>query len=369
LTRRTLILIAVLALAPALRVLPPLPPAQTSASRLASRLSAPELVTLMTELSETDGFFRSDNLVSNELFMQRVIPALTRIVKPGRVYLGVGPEQNYTYIAAIKPAMAFIIDVRRGNLQLHLMYKALFELSADRADFVSRLFSLKRPAGLDRKSSVQSIFTAYADPRLLRSPELYKQNLSAIKQVLTQKGELGLSQEDLKGIEQIYEAFYGRGLGIHYEVQPGSAGSFPTYHDLMIATDEASVPRGYLASEENFAVIKDLHSRNLVVPVVGNFGGPKAIRAVGKYLRARNAVVAAFYVSNVEQYLLREGGLEEFCASVASLPLDDSSTFIRSERGGLPTRGGGGSPRGSGFGRGFSSKLESMLESVKGCTR
>ena len=100
----------------------------------------------MTELSEADGFFRSDNLVSNELFMQRVIPDLTRIVKPGRVYLGVGPEQNFTYIAAIKPAMAFIIDVRRGNLQLHLMYKALFELSSDRADFVSRLFSLKRPA-------------------------------------------------------------------------------------------------------------------------------------------------------------------------------------------------------------------------------
>ena len=165
-TRRTLLLIAVLALAPALRVLPPVPAAQPPASRLAPRLSAPELVTLMTELSEADGFFRSDNLVSNELFMQRVIPALTRIVKPGRVYLGVGPEQNFTYIAAIKPAMAFIIDVRRGNLQLHLMYKALFELSADRADFVSRLFSLKRPAGLDRKSSVQSIFTAYTDPRL-----------------------------------------------------------------------------------------------------------------------------------------------------------------------------------------------------------
>ncbi len=75
--------------------------------------------------------------------MQRVVPDLTRTVKPGRVYMGVGPEQNFTYIAATRPAMAFIIDVRRGNLQLHLMYKALFELSTDRADFVSRLFSLR----------------------------------------------------------------------------------------------------------------------------------------------------------------------------------------------------------------------------------
>ena len=149
-TRRALLLVAALALTPALLVLLPSPAAQTSASRLPPRLSGQEFLSLMTELSEADGFFRSDNLVSNELFMQRVIPDLTRVVKPGGVYLGVGPEQNFTYMAAVKPAMAFIIDVRRGNLQLHLMYKALFELSSDRADFVSRLFSLKRPAGLDR---------------------------------------------------------------------------------------------------------------------------------------------------------------------------------------------------------------------------
>ena len=72
----------------------------------------------------------------------------TKTARPARVYLGVGPEQNFTYIAALKPAMVFIVDVRRGNLQLHLMYKALFELSADRADFVARLFSKERPAGL-----------------------------------------------------------------------------------------------------------------------------------------------------------------------------------------------------------------------------
>ena len=197
-TRRTLLLVAVLALVPALRVLPPVPAAQPPAGRLAPRLSGSELVTLTTELSEADGIFRSDNLVSNELFMQRVIPDLLRSVKPGRVYLGVGPEQNFTYMAAIKPAMAFIIDVRRGNLQLHLMYKALFELSSDRVDFVSRLFSLKRPAGLDRKSPVQSIFTAYNDPRL-RSPELYKQNAGAIRQVLTRKGEMGLSARGSQG--------------------------------------------------------------------------------------------------------------------------------------------------------------------------
>jgi hypothetical protein len=366
-TRRTLLLIAALALVPALGVLPPVPAAQTPARRLPQRLSGQEFFTLMTQLSEADGFFRSDNLVSNELYMQRVIPDLTRIVKPGRAYLGVGPEQNYTYMAAVKPAMAFIIDVRRGNLQLHLMYKALFELSVDRADFVSRLFSMKRPPGLDRRSSVQAIVAAYADPAL-RSPELYKQNVSAIRRLFTRKNVLGLSQEDVEGIEERFETFYTRGLDIRYEITPGSAGSFPTYAELMVATDDASIPRSFLATEENFAVIKELHSRNLIVPVVGNFAGPKAIRAVGKYLKARDAIVGAFYVSNVEQYLSREGGIDEFCANVAALPLDDSSTFIRSERGGLPQRGGG-SPRGRGFGGNFSSQLRNMLGEIRGCTK
>ena len=366
-TRRALLLVAALALTPALLVLLPSPAAQTSASRLPPRLSGQEFLSLITELSEADGFFRSDNLVSNELFMQRVIPDLTRVVKPGGVYLGVGPEQNFTYMAAVKPAMAFIIDVRRGNLQLHLMYKALFELSSDRADFVSRLFSLKRPAGLDRSSPVQDIFAAYADPRL-RSPELYKQNVGAIKRFFARKNGLELSQEDLAGVEGIYQEFYAKGLDIHYEVTPGSAGSFPTYRELMVATDGASVPRSYLATDENFTLIKELHGRNLVVPVVGNFGGSKAIRAVGKYIRARNSVVAAFYVSNVEQYLMRDDTIDQFCASAASLPLDASSTFIRSERGGLPSRGGERTPRG-GFGGNFNSKVRDMIGDLKSCMR
>ena len=100
-------------------------------------------------LSGAGGFFRSENLVSNEHTYQYVIPALKKAVLPGGIYLGVAPDQNFTYMAAIRPRMAFILDIRRGNLLEHLMYKALFELSVDRADFVSRLFSKPRPAGLD----------------------------------------------------------------------------------------------------------------------------------------------------------------------------------------------------------------------------
>ena len=69
-----------------------------------------------------------------------------------------------------------------------------------------------------------------------------------------------------------------------------------------------------------------------MVPVVGDFAGNKAIRAVGAYLKSVDGVVSAFYLSNVEQYL--SGVWDNFCRSVRSLPIDESSVFIRSGRGG-----------------------------------
>src|SRR5262245_39696353 len=144
-----------------LHVLVPSFTVRPAAESLSSRITDQEYWRLISDFSEPNGFFRSDNLLSNELWFQYVIPDLTRTAKSGRVYLGVGPEQNFTYIAALKPKMVFIFDIRRGNLDLQLMYKALFELSANRAEFVSRLFSRPRPDGLGPTSAVQRIFAAY----------------------------------------------------------------------------------------------------------------------------------------------------------------------------------------------------------------
>ena len=124
----------------------------------------------------------------------------------------------------------------------------------------------------------------------------------------------------------------------------GGGRNSPTYADLMVATDEAGTLRGYLASEENYAVLKTLHTRNLFVPVVGNFAGPKALRAVGAWLKRHNAMVSAFYLSNVEQYLNMDGIWMDFCRNASELPIDETSQFIRSYRGGGgPGFGGGAS--------------------------
>ena len=351
--RRLLILLTLLTVAAGLRPLglwpaiAPAPRAVALGPELPTRLTDRDFWRLSTEWSEPNGYFRSENLTSNELLFEHVIADLVARTRPGDVYLGVGPEQNYTYIAAVKPSMAVIFDIRRGNLHLQLMYKALFELAADRVDFVSMLFAKPRPAGLGPKSTVVDIFSAFA--RSPRSEALYAQTLAAIKNHLTKTHALPLSAEDLDGVEYVYHAFFWSG----FAVRPS-----PTYADLMLATDEAGAYKSYLASEERFAVMKNLESRNLVIPVVGDFGGPKAIRAVGAYLKAHGATVSTFYLSNVEQYLEQDRKWNLFCRNVATLPLDRSSTFIRSSNRG---RGFGG------FGPGFVSQLGAMAEETRNC--
>src|SRR5207237_308723 len=70
---------------------------------------------------------------------------------------------------------------------------------------------------------------------------------------------------------------------------------------------------------------------NMIIPLVGNFAGPKSIRAVGKYLKDHGAAVSVFYTSNVEQYLFQQDDdWRRYYANVVTLPLDTSSTLIRS---------------------------------------
>src|SRR5215471_19921860 len=158
--RRRILLVAAMAL---LGIIGPL---SLSSSPLLAREELPKQLSdeafwnLVTEFSETGGYFRSDNFVSNETTFQYVLKDLKK-TKPGGVYLGVGPDQNFTYIVALQPKMAIIFDIRRENVMQHLMYKALIEMSTDRADFLSKLFSRKRPEKLGEKSTAEDLFNAY----------------------------------------------------------------------------------------------------------------------------------------------------------------------------------------------------------------
>jgi hypothetical protein len=297
-----------------------------------SRLSDQEFWRLTEELSEPDGTFRSDNVLSNEMVFPQLLPEFRAKVKPGGVYLGVGPEQNFTYLVAMKAKLAFITDIRRDNLHLHLLYKAVFEMSADRADFIARLFNKPRPAGLSKSTTVTDLMTAYWSVPTA-DEAAYTANLQAIQKHLTKTRKFPMTQADLDGVARVYRAFHWYGLEMNYSASllltPLAGRSAATYADLMVQTSDKGEPLTYLGTEEKFAFIKDMQAKNLIVPVVGNFGGPKAIRAIGAYLKERGTTVSAFYVSTVEPYLKRAGTFEAFCSSVATLPMTDASIFVR----------------------------------------
>src|SRR5215468_235985 len=251
----------------------------TSSPRAASepipaQLSDEAFWNMVTEFSETGGYFRSDNFVSNEMTFQYVIKSLKKTT-PGGVYLGVGPDQNFTYIVALQPKMAIIFDIRRQNAMQHLMYKALIETSSDRAEFLSRLFSRKRPENLSSKSSAEELFTAYDNLEPDRT--LFLETFQAIKKHLEVTHKFKLSSDDEMNIEYVFRAFYSGGPELTYNgVGAGGFGRsrMPTYAELMQADDGDGENRSYLGNEENFRTLQEMEKKNLIVPVVGDFAGP-----------------------------------------------------------------------------------------------
>ena len=293
---------------------------------LPARISDEEFWRMVSEFSEDGGFFQFDNFMSNEDTLQWVIPDLQRRTKPGGVFIGVGPEQNFTYLVALRPKITFIIDIRRQNMLEHLLYKALIELSTDRAEFLCRLFSRPRLRDVGTTSTAEELFSALHSATANRG--LFQQNLQAVKDQLRDHHGFTLRNDDLEQIEYVYNEFYDHGPNMRYSF-PGYSETFPAYAELMTATDAAGEQHGYLANEDKFRVLRELERNNLVIPLVGDFAGPKAVRMVGRYVKEHGAAVTAFYTSNVEQYLRPHGLWRRFCSNVATLPLETTSTFIR----------------------------------------
>jgi hypothetical protein len=287
---------------------------------------------MVETFSEPSGTFRSDNFLSNEAGYQDVIPKLRTKIKPGGVYLGVGPEQNFTYVHAFDSKLAFIVDIRRLNMLEHLLYKALFELSADRSEFVSRLFSRPPPSEISAKSSAAALFKIY--DRVPANKKLFEKNLGAVLEHLTSVHGFRLSEDDEANIRYAYNAFFQSGpqlsytfIGSYYQ---GRLSNMPSYQELMMETDSSGHNWSFLNSEGHFRKVQSLHKKNLIVPIVGDFAGPKAIRAIAQYLKSHNATVSIFYTSNVEMYLFQQDHeWKVFYDNVAELPINPASSFIR----------------------------------------
>jgi hypothetical protein len=306
--------------------------APATTASLPDKLSDADYWKMVTDLSEPGGYFRiPDNFTSNEMEVGQLFSMLRDQKIQGGVYLGVGPEQNLSYIASIRPKMAFLFDIRRQALLQHQMFKAVFELSPTRADFISMLFSKPRPANLADTTKIQPMWDAFW--YVPTDTALARQNWQKISDQLTKTHGFVFTPEELTGMKYVYDSFiaYGPTITTNGPQYSGRGGNNAnTFADMTgYSPDAAGVPQSFLSSEENYRVVRDLQVKNLVVTVTGDFGGPKAIRAVADWLKAHGGTVSAFYVSNVEQYLFMDGKDGAFYSNVATLPMNEQTIFIR----------------------------------------
>jgi len=296
--------------------------------------TSPSFARQVRELSEPGGTFDTDNLMSNERSYLHVLPALKELRVSGGTYVGVGPDQNFSYISAIRPSMAFLIDVRRDNLLLHLLFKALFQVSNTRAEYLSRLFGRRLPnppdqwhtATLDRiAAQLEAAVPREDDVRAIR------------KQIDTQIAGFGvpLSAQDLATIDRFHRRFIDGGLSLKFQSWGRAPRSYyPTYRDLLFETDREQRRGNFLNSEEDYQFVRGLQQRDLIIPVVGDLSGPSALAAIGQAIRRRGDVLSAIYVSNVELYLFQDGVFPHYADNLAAIPHNNRSVIIRSVFGG-----------------------------------
>ena len=203
------------------------------------------------------------------------------------------------------------------------------EVSSDRAEFLSCLFSRPKPASVNANTSADALFREYEETQ--PSPALFEANLRLVIDHLEKRKGFELSSEDEASIRHVYQAFFDSGPELRYTFLGGFGGlmNMPTYAELMTENDGHSRNWSFLATEDQYRMVQRLQKNNLIVPLVGDFGGSRAILSVGEYLKQHKAVLTVFYTSNVEQYLFQDDTWKHFYENVGTLPLDSTSTFIR----------------------------------------
>lgn len=291
--------------------------------------AAPELdfSDLVVQLSEPGGYFDTDNLISNEASYLHVSDAMDSLGLVGGAYVGVGPDQNFSYIARMRPSYAFLIDIRRDNMLQHLFFKALFTLSEDRLAYLCRLFGKREPLENERKrpSDIREI-VAYVDT----APKSVN---ALMDEILDEVDTFGvpLAAKDRETIARIHQIFVDRGMDLQFNSHNRNPlADYPTYRDLTLEKSRSGAFASYLDNEKDYQFLKSMHVTHRIIPVVGNLAGPDAMRSIARYLNERQLKVTAFYTSNVEFYLMRQGQFADFIGNVANLPTHEKGVIIRS---------------------------------------
>jgi hypothetical protein len=284
----------------------------------------------VARFSEAGGFFDSDNLVSNETSYLHVLGAFDALGIRGGAYIGVGPEQNFSYIARIKPEIAFLVDIRRDNMLLHLLFKAMFETAHNRMEYLCLLYGRPVPPDLAMWTDLP---LADLVTRIDQTPFDSAGHLKTHEALMERVTGYGvpLTPEDRATLRRFHDEFAVAGLDLRFTSRGRPIRfTYPTERDLYLQTDLEGQPGNYLTTEDGWRVVRDLSRRDRVIPVVGDLSGPSAIREISRYLVETGRKVSVFYVSNVEMYLFRYGTFGKFVDNVRTLPTGSNSVIVRS---------------------------------------
>lgn len=304
--------------------------AARAVARPVAKAADSTFATLVGRLSEPGGYFDTDNLISNEASYLHVMGALRERGVQGGAFIGVGPDQSFSYIAQIRPSIAFMVDIRRDNLLQHLMFKALFQLSDTRIEYLSLLFGKAAPAearAWTERSIEELVAAVESAPVVAEEEEAVR---SAVMEAVVGFG-VPLDERDLEMINFIHASFVRAGVRLEFTSHNrGANRGYPSYQELLFATDLTGRQANYLVREEDYRFLRSMQERGLIVPVVGNLAGDHALAEIGRVVAERGEVVSAFYTSNVEFYLMGDGTFPRFAATTSALPRNERSVIIRS---------------------------------------
>jgi hypothetical protein len=227
----------------------------------------------------------------------------------------------------VRPRYAFILDIRRQNLLQHLLFAALFARADEPGEYLCLLFSRPCPPAGPSGPWPGAEHALEALPP--RSEAAYAANLRAVLEHI--EGPLGfdLSADDRAHIRKVYRAFFEEQAEIRFHTFGHLRATHPTYRTLLRARSPSERFGSFLEAPEDYRFVRDLSRRRRIVPVVGGFAGPHALRALGAWMRDRGLAVSTFYTSNVEFYLMRESALDRFVANLRDLPTRPDSVLVR----------------------------------------
>ena len=291
------------------------------------RISRADFAALVDALSEPEGYFDTDNFITNETSYLHVIDRLADRVAPGGVYFGVGPGQNFSYIVHTDPSLAIVADIRRQNLLQHLVFKVLIERAGGRLDYLCTLLARDcrdLPATADFPDLLAGVRLAPFDRALL------DRTIAGVRQTLTGEYGMNLSALDLERIEYVQTSFAGAGLALRFSTLGRPSPGYPTFGEILLERDLGGQYRSYLSTDALFAELQEFQRENRLIPVVGDFAGTQSLPAVAGFLREQSLEVSVFYASNVEFYLFDSPEWDQYLENLRQFPFDDDAVFVRS---------------------------------------